>query len=230
MAGRKPQLDPSKRVFLAELVAATNLVAAIQAVPSSIRPSATPALHPKYKIQVVELAFMGVVAAWEEFLEATLVRYVAGAKTASGYTPIPKYGLASSLAHSYNVLSGKENFNQGSDYLKVSDPSWVKNKANFVFSIHPYGCLTTKAAVLNAASKIRNRVAHSSNKCKAEFKVVALQFLNLPANGTLRQSFTAGDLLLAPTTSNFGMALPGGLDHFGAFAHIYTGLAHAIVP
>lgn len=85
MAGSKPQLNPCKNAFLAELNAATSLVGAVHAVPSSVKPSARPTLHPKYKVQVVELAFMGVVAAWEEFLEATLVRYVAGAKTTSGY-------------------------------------------------------------------------------------------------------------------------------------------------
>jgi len=189
-----------------------------------------PTLHPKYKVQVVELAFMGVVAAWEEFLEATLVRYVAGAKTASGYAPTPKYGLASNLSHSYQVISGRTTFNPVSDYLKVSDPSWVTGKARFVFSAHPYTCLTPKAQLLDAATKIRNRVAHASSKCRADFKVVALRFLGLPADGKLKQSYAAGDLLLAPTTVAFGAAHPAGLDHFGAFVHVYDGLANAIVP
>ena len=230
MAGRKPKLEPSRTAFLAELAAAANLVAAIHKVPSSVKASTSPTLHQKYKVQVVELAFMAIVAAWEEYLEATLIRYVAGAKTASGYAPTPKFGIASNIGHAYQVLSGKTTFNPESDYIKASDAAWVRSKANFVFSSHPYNCLTPRAQQLSAANTIRNRVAHASIKCKAEFKTVALQLLALPVNGKLKQSFTAGNLLLVPTTANFGAAIPANSNHFNAFVHIYTHLAHTIVP
>jgi len=230
MAGRKPNLNPCKTSFLAELKSAESLVKAIQAVPSSVKSSKGPSLHPKYKVQVVELAFMGVVAAWEEFLEATLVRYVAGAKTAKPYAPSPKFGLAINLSHAYQLLSGKANFNPQTDYLKASDASWVLVQAKFFFSLHPYGCLSNRLQLLGEANKIRNRVAHSSKKCKADFKVVAIRLLKLAAKGKLKQSYTAGNLLMAPTTSAFGTGHGAGINHFSAFIELYRDLANKIVP
>lgn len=230
MAGRKPQVDPCKVALLAELRAATNLAAAIQAIPSSVSTGAAPTIHPKYKVQVVELAFMGVVAAWEEFLEATLVRYIAGAESKSGYKPTPKYGLATNIGHAYQVVSGRSKFNPSSDYLKASDPSWVMSKAEFVFYAHPYKSLTARLDLLESANKVRNRVAHSSKKCRDEFKVVALHYLGRPAAGKLRHGYTAGDLLLEPTTAKFTEPHPAGSNHFQAFVHVYTTLANLIVP
>lgn len=83
---------------------------------------------------------------------------------------------------------------------------------------------------MGEATKIRNRVAHSSAKCKADFKVVALRLLMLQAGGKLKQSYTAGNLLLAPTTSVFGSLHNAGVTIFEAFIRMYEDLANAVVP
>lgn len=230
MAGRPPEVDHVKKTFFKEIQAAEDLVAKILQFKGGINPAGTLGIHPKHVRQVVELAFMGVVASWEEFLEMVLVRYVAGAKTGSGYRPTPKFGRATSLDHAYQVLSNNSKFNPKKDYLKVTDPSWVTNQADFLFSTHGFGDVKIKGPLLGHASSIRNRVAHSSEKCRADFKSTALYFL-APPNGALKQGYGAGDLLVTPVSRHFGQsAIQTQLTHFSAFAALYKGLADKIVP
>jgi hypothetical protein len=179
---------------------------------------------------VVELAFMAVVASWEEFLEDSLVRYVAGAKTAGNYRPTPKFGLASSITHAYQVVTQNPGYNAQRDYLKVTDPNWVRTSASFMFSAHPYACLQNKTDLLKHASSIRNRVAHSSEKCRADFKSTALYFLQ-PVSGKLSQGYSPGKLLISPVQRHFGqVAVQQGLSHFEAYLRMYEALAGQIVP
>ncbi|MDN7560328.1 hypothetical protein [Burkholderia orbicola] len=173
---------------------------------------------------------MGVIAAWEEFLERTLVRYVAGAATDSGYTATPKYGRAGSISHAYELLSQDANYDPQKHYLKVSDARWVWRTADFFFSQHYYNLLTPKADLLTNANRIRNRVAHDSDKCKADFKSAAIWFLQ-PANGTLSRGYSPGELLLATATRNFGNQInAANVSHFEAYLRIFEALANGIVP
>lgn len=230
MAGRPPEVEHVKRTFLAEISSARNLVDAIRGIPPKVRPSNVVGLHPKHAQQVVELAFMGVVAAWEEFLERSLVRYVAGAQTANGYAPTPKYGMANSMQHAYELLSQDSNYDASRNYLKVSDPRWVRSSADFFFSAHPYGCLQSKNDLLKHASSIRNRVAHSSEKCRTDFKATAIYFLQ-PANNALAQGFGPGRLLLEPVQRHFGQqAIQAGRHHMATYLRMYEALANDIVP
>ena len=173
---------------------------------------------------------MAVVASWEEFLEDSLVRYVAGAKTASSYRPTPKFGLASNISHAYQIVSQNSTYDQQRDYLKVTDPNWVRNSASFIFKVHTYNCLQTKTDLIKHASAIRNRVAHSSEKCRADFRSTALHFLQ-PASGKLAQGYGPGKLLLTPVQRHFGQpAVQQGLTHFEAYLRMYEALAQQIVP
>jgi hypothetical protein len=230
MAGRPPEVDHVKKTFFDEVQAAEDLVTKILQFKGGINPAGVAGIHPKHVRQVVELAFMGVVASWEEFLEMALVRYVAGAKTGTGYRPIPKFGRATSIAHAYQVLSNNPKFNPAKDYLKVSDPNWVTSQADFLFSTHGFGDVKDKAALLGHASSIRNRVAHSSQKCRADFKATAIHFL-MPQTGSLKQGYGAGDLLVAPVQRHFGQSVvQSASSHFTAFTKLYKSLANKIVP
>jgi hypothetical protein len=152
---------------------------------------------------------MGVIAAWEEFLERTLVRYLAGAATNSGYTATHKFGQANDIGHAFELLSQDANYDPSKHYLKVSDARWVWRTADFFFAQHHYGLLTPKADLLLNANRIRNRIAHDSEKSKADFKSAAIWFLH-PASGTLAKGFSPGALLLSTATRNFGNPLNGG--------------------
>lgn len=230
MAGRPPEVDHVKTTFFNEIKAAEELVSKIRQFKGGINPTGPAGIHPKYIRQVVELAFMGVVASWEEFLEMVLVRYVAGAKTGAGYQPTPKHGRAQSLKHAYQILSNSAKFNPSKDYLKVTDPSWVTNQADFLFSSHGFSDVKTKSVLLGHASSIRNRVAHSSEKCRVDFKDTALYFLQ-PANGRLKQGYGAGDLLETQVLRHFGQqSIQAQHSHFSAFVELYKSLANKIVP
>lgn len=231
MAGRPPKVTHVRNAFIAEIASARALVDAVVALPGKVHPSVTVGLHPKHLRQVVALAFMGVVAAWEEFIERTLVRYVSGASADAGYSPTLKHGSADSLSHAYEILSVNVDYNPQKDYLKVSDPRWVWRTADFFFSHHPYGALKNNADLLKNANRIRNRTAHDSEKCKADFKVAAIWFLQ-PQNGQLTQGYGPGALLLDEAQRHFGSRINGGgqVSHFEAYMRVYENLANSLVP
>ena len=226
---RPPKVDHVRDSFLAEIASATNLVMAVQALPRKVHPAVQIGIHPKHVRQVVELAFMGAVAAWEEFLERSLVRYIAGATTNGGYSPAHKHGKANDLQHAYEILSRDVNYDPQKHYLKVTDPRWVWRTADFFFRSHPYTCLRSKADLLKKASSIRNRIAHDSEKCKTDFREATLFFLN-PPNGQLKQGFGPGALLLDPVQRHFTQqAIQAGHNHFKAYIELYAFLAKTIV-
>ena len=135
---RKPLIDHVLISFRREVNAARALEAAISKISIAINPqTAQASLNPKQRLQVAELAFMGVVSAWEEFLERTLVRYLAGASSASGSYPSPKYGSANSILHAYQILSQKAKYDPSRHFLKANDPDWILSTADFHFHSHP---------------------------------------------------------------------------------------------
>jgi hypothetical protein len=229
-AGRPPEVEHTKERLLRKIGSAYGLVTAILALPVQVNPNGPAGLHPKHARQIVELAFMAMVAAWEEFLEQVLVRYVAGAATANGYRPTPKYGLANSIQHAYELVSQDSRYDPLKDYLKVTDPKWVRQRADFFFAVHPFGALQAKTDLLKHATSIRNRVAHESDKCKRDFKESAIYFLQ-PPNDTLTRGYGPGDLLMARVQRHFGQgAVQQGLAHFVAYRDMFEQLAVAIVP
>lgn len=221
--GRRPEVDHVKRSFLKELDSAERLFTAVT--------TAGVGLHQKHVRNVVSLAFMGMVAAWEEFVERTLVRYVAGAQTKAGYAPALKVGRANDLDHAYCVLSGDMKYVRQSNYLRVSDGVDVAKRADFFFKApHGYAALRSSALLLRHAGAIRNRVAHSSEKCRTDFKQTVVFFL-APSSGKLTQGYGPGDLLLAPAVRHFGPNVKAGsLPHFRAYVRLYRDLAGGIVP
>ena len=227
---RTPKVDHVRDSFLAGIASATNLVTAIQALPGKVHPDVQVGIHPKHVRQVVGLAFMGLIAAWEEFLERSLVRYMAGATTNGGYSPSHKHGRANDLQRAYEILSQDVNYDPQKKYLKVTDPTWVRKLADFYFRSHPYGCLESPDGLLKKASSIRNRIAHDSEKSKADFREAALYFLD-PPNRQLKQGFGPGPLLLEPVQRHFGQpAIHARHTHFKAYSNLYGSLAKTIVP
>ena len=231
MAGGRPaNVNRVRSEFIEELDRAAALVDAIKVIPSQVRRSNKPGLHPKHKRQVIELAFMGMVASWEEFVEQALVRYLSGAETKKGRKPRLKAGRADSIQHAYELLSLDPNYNPEKSYLKISDPNWICRVCDFYFSSHRFGCLREKSDLIKHANAIRNRVAHNSRKCKAEFKSTALHFLNHP-DGKLKQGYGPAALLQEVVQRHFGQkAIDRNKTHFEAYAALFRGLSKRIVP
>jgi hypothetical protein len=84
---------------------------------------------------------------------------------------------------------------------------------------------------LQSAVKIRNRVAHSSEKCKEDFKKVAKVHLGLLPTAKLKQGYTVGDLLVAKPVAVFKASLQARYQtYFETYCELYRYLANKIVP
>ena len=228
--GRPAKVEHVRKEFFAELDRAETLVEAMTNLPTKFGRSTKPGIHPKHRGQVIELAFMGIVASWEEFLEQTLVRYLTGAQTKKGNLTKLKAGRADTIQHAYELLSLDPNYNPDKSYLKTSDPRWMLRICDFYFSTHPFDCLRNKIELIRHANTIRNRVAHNSTKSKAYFKLTALYFIRFSGN-TLSKGYGPGALLQAAVQRHFGPeAIAEEQTHFAAYVELFEDLATEIVP
>lgn len=231
MPGRPPKVDYLREAFLQNADSARSLVDKV-VILSGINSGTRRSLNPSHARRVVELAFLGLVASWDEFLEQTFVRYMAGAISNSGYQPILRLGKASNIRHAYQVLSGKVSYNPNLHYSKFGQPGWVIDSAKLYFDNgDPFtSCMHPQLHKLEHAVVLRNRVAHTSQKAKNDFKTSAKQYLGLRSNQPLRQGFSVGDLLTHPATRIFGLHGNAQIDYFEAHRLLYRKLALNIVP
>lgn len=233
MAGRPPKVDHVRDSFLAASDSAKSLVDSVTAL-SGINPnSKCPRLHTEHARRVVELAFLGMVSAWEEFLEQSFVRYLAGAVADGGYSPAHRMGKVSDIAHAYHVISGDPSYDPEKHYSKFGEPKWVIATARLYFETgSPYATrMQPKVEPLQYAVKLRNRVAHSSIKVRSDFRAVAKKHLNLDEDDPLKQGYALGALLQTKTTRLFGAkARDNEWTYFEAYRRMYRSLAKKIVP
>jgi hypothetical protein len=233
MAGRPPKVDHLREAFLSSTQSAEGFVNSVLSL-SGINPNTTgKQLHVEHARRAVELAFLGVVASWEEFLEQTFVRYMMGVSTDSGFSPHLRLGNAASIAHAYHVLSGDPDYDPNRHFSRFGDPRWVIASSKLYFEQgSPYATrMQPRIEVLQYAVKLRNRVAHSSTKVRSDFKAVAQTHLGLVGDQPLAQGYRVGDLLVTPVTKLFGAsAKDRGLNYFSAYVEMYRTLANGIVP
>jgi hypothetical protein len=228
--GRPPKVDHIREDFLEQIDAARRLVDAV--VPLE-RINGAGGLHPKHVYRSVELAFMGVCASWEDFLEATMVRYLANAQTDSGRRPTLRLGSSQDIAHSYQLLSGKPDYDPEDDYMAWTNPIAVTKLAKVFFTAgHPYAVpLTAANDPLKQAVRIRNRIAHGSELCKAQYHKAANTIRRLPEDEPLGQGHRAGALLRETAGPFFGAAIPAAnITVFEAYMLLFERLARSIVP
>lgn len=206
MPGRPPKLAHVREAFLRDSVQARDLILAVRDLSAIKRKNNEPKLHPEQARRVFELAFLGMIASWEEFLEQAFVRYLAGAQSDNGYSPKLRVGKSSGIAHSYHLISGDPSFDPSRNYSRFSDPKWVIAVSKNYFELGaPFAPqLQANLDILQHAIKLRNRVAHNSTKSRKEFKQAALQHLGRPAGGSLPQGYGVGDLLLSKADRIFG--------------------------
>lgn len=155
--------------------------------------------------RIAGLAFLVMVKAWEELVEACLVRYLMGAKAPSGQV----FDLENQVrrvrrvedAYGCKVLKG---LGGRGGHLKVTNWDEVSGTANKIFRDgKPFTQLTPhQEKFLQRATAIRNRVAHDSKKCRKAFLDVAGQHGD--GKGQRRRGYAVGDLLLKRTAAGFG--------------------------
>lgn len=231
MAGRPPEVHHVRESFMRATQSSLELIRDVQGVTSiKVKPNT---LHPEQARRIGELAFLGMISAWEEFLEQSFVRYLAGARAKNGYQPALRVGAASGISHSYHLLAGDPNFDPSRSYAKFSSPTWIISISKVFFENGaPYATqLHANLQILHFANHLRNRVAHSSKKARYEFKQAALQHLGLPATGTLPQGYRVGDLMLSRANHLFGQQVKDrGHVYFVAYGNRLRQMAKVICP
>ena len=191
--------------------------------------------HPRVAIKVLGLAFMGLVSAWEDFVEQCFLRYLCGARTSTGYAPKLRLGPCKSLSHAAELLQpgpGPQRL------LRWSDYDWVKTVAAVHFvGGKPFSTANPELLPFLAdAQHIRNRVAHTSIQARKQFKRVANRLRSVQANTAMPTGYSPGMLLRSGPSSAFPAAwlqqhdLGATPDNFGAFLSLFWSLASHICP
>ena len=216
------KLDSAKDLFDAVQPLATGNEA-------SIKGKAT--LFPGQARRAAGLAFMQMVMALEDLIEAAFIRYIAGAPAPNGTAPNLRLGAAENLQHAYQLLSGNPSHRAGIDYLTWSDWSaTIKLSKVFFVDGAPFSSLThLEKDRLRDATKIRNRVAHFSDKCRKDFNEVARTHLGLGSNDKLRKGHSVGDLLIVKSPRCFGKNC-GNKFYFDHYHQLFQAVAQKICP
>ena len=231
--GRGAKIDPTKRDFRRSLVSAFNLSAAVDPfLRRNLDNMIYEDLHFEQARKILGLAFLGVTAAWEEFLDGCFIRYLVGAKSPNGFSPSLLLGPCHSMQHAYQLLGGAD-FNPESRYLDWTDPSSIIKKARVFFrNGRPFDCLEGSEQLLKDAVRIRNRVAHQSDKARNDFYDAALRILGRRSRkqgGRLRQGYSVGQLLTETPKRFYGEPSEGFMV-LHLFLNAYWNLARQIAP
>ncbi len=229
---KKYSLRSAKRPFVETILSCANLCAAM--LPFVDRRTTNDAiqgwqlLHHAQARRVVALSFMNIVSAWEEFVQSCFIRYMAGASSEN--CPRLRMGPCQSLKHAGQVLMRRSNFDFESDYISWTPWNQVVDRAKIFFEGGlPFAAVNASTQKhVDDAFKLRNRVAHSSEKCRTDFVEVAKRHLGIPVGGNLTRGYDAGSLLLAQPKL-FG-ATCGQDTYFMAYVDLFMELADLIVP
>jgi hypothetical protein len=188
-------------------------------------------LFPAQARRVIALSFMTAVGAWEEFVQACFIRYMAGAQAPSGYAPHSRIGRCETLAHAGQVLTRKSKFDFERSFLSWVAWSEVVDRAKIYFgSGRPFSDVDIPSQQrLQDAFTIRNRVAHSSDKCRADFVAVAKRHLRLTPQQKLKQGYDVGRLLIAAPVIYF-QPDPDITTYFTAYFALFRRLADVLAP
>ena len=225
---RPPAIGSVARSFYAALESASGLAAAVQPFCArtydGIRENP---LHPNQARRVVALSFLAASAAWEEFVGAVFVRYVAGAASPGGYRPPLLMGRAPSLDHAYKLVAGKHDYDPESRFLTWGPEETLARTRLFFRSGSAFEhALAGATRQLKDAAIIRNRVAHASQKCRADFIDTARRLLGV---AQLSQGYGVGDLLLERPRRPLHVHQTAA-TYLDAHLFMFHHLANAIAP
>jgi hypothetical protein len=196
-----------------------------------------PRYRPLTASKIVGLAFLSLIAAWEEFLEETFVRYMAGAQSPSGYAPELRVGSCKTLALARQVLYASADLHQASKG-RWNHGDWVRGMAGIYFQKGaPYATIPPRLwRHIEEARFVRNRVAHASDHAKRQFKLAANRLMDKPKDTPLPSGFSPGLLLVSEAPAEFldgdWRAAPGCRwgDYFEAYLCLFRECAEIIAP
>ena len=162
------------------------------------------------------LALLRIHMAWETFLESVFVRYMCGAKSATGFTPTlqspPKPTIQAAMAE----LLGQ---NQYLNWTPLNTVPWAKS---YFDQGEPFDtAINAVTQTLNDITVVRNRLAHHSEFAASNFRSVVLN-----AFGYMPRGMNAGRFLLTINPS-FSAASQTFLEYY---ANTLLGASLSIVP
>ncbi len=227
----KPKLQTAKDDFIDVLDSSDGLLAAVRPfLEGSYQQAAGEAIQRKQAERILALAFMASVAAWEEFVLGAFIRYMVGVAAPSGYKPTLRLGACGTLNHALEVVSGKADFNIEKRYISWKGWDDVLSSAKVYFRQGaPFDRLTAADIDhLKDATSIRNRVAHKSPKCIAQFVATAKKHMGVAAANPLPQGTDPGRLLASQVTHLF-TDVPNQ-TYYEAYSAWLRRLANLLVP
>lgn len=200
-----------------------------------------------YCNQLIGNSFASIIASWEEFLEECMIRYLRGRVPTTSLIrhTKSKLGHIPNVETAYKVLGGSD-FIIGKHYLGYSSLETVRRDADAFLENHPFVFDNNDIEMMRRAIKIRNRVAHTSHKCRQDFLKVVKIYLQIPPNNSLpnnQKGWNVGKLLLQQPNqylfSNIQLnTLPEtavtndhiGFNNFEMFCENIIRLARVIAP
>lgn len=230
--GRQTALNTVCATFSKRVLASANLYLAVEDFARGTWDSISgwEVLNPGQARRTVALAFMNLVAGWEDFVEACFVRYLTGSMSPNGWTPDTRLSACKNLRHAYSLIAGSGNFDATKQYLNWSSWSEVESRATVFFTGgKPFTALSQMQKLrLKDAQVIRNRIAHSSPKCREDFKRVARHFLGLSGSQKLPKRIDVGQILLHTSSRGFGPCANQSL--FLRYVGVFLDAAEILAP
>lgn len=136
---------------------------------------------------IYELAFLRCFLAWEVFVEETFYQYILG-RTAPNGTIYRRYLTPRSMVHAKQIVRG------GRPFVTWTDPGRIIDRAElFLRDGEPYAtALGSASSDLADMVKIRNRIAHRSERASDEFLELVRRKLGSVPQGTSPGRFLRG--------------------------------------
>ena len=179
--------------------------------------------HRHIGIRRVELfagiALLRIHMAWETFLENVFVRYMCGATSATGFTPVLLLAPKPTIEAAMGELLGQ---NQYLNWTPLNTVTWAK-----LYFAHgePFNtAINAVTQTLDDISVVRNRLAHRSEFATSNFRSVVLRaFGYIPR---IPRGMNAGRFLLTINPSSSASS-PTFLEFY---ANTLLGAGLSIVP
>jgi hypothetical protein len=146
-------------------------------------------IGPRRVEELAGLAMLRALLGWETLVQDSFVRYLCGARTASGYQPVLVGARQRSIATATTMLL------HGNNYITWSVNNTLQRaNVHFARGGEPYAtAIGSVRGVLNEMVAVRNRIAHASDHAAAEFAAVVRGRIGFMPTG-----MTPGRFLLTP--------------------------------
>ena len=193
--------------------------------------------HPVIAAKIIGHAFLSTLTAWEDFLSEVFLGYMCGYHAPNGYAPRLRTGAAQNRTHAIQVLTGEENPKEAERRTRWNSIKWAQSVASIHFrNGDPFTSMDSQVSLhIEWATTIRNRVAHNSDKARAQFKDVANRLLKRPAGTAIGRGFSPGQLLVANALDTFPAKeldcdYQTWGDNFEAYISLFLEESQRIVP